>query len=183
MARTTPILRVSVRNDGGGDEQVTLSAAFDETIEENIIVQQVSQQLHDYLKLESTPIYQETSLRDSVGITYTARSKVELLVRQVDGTSSGTGSFYVSHSESEPLGGGFHIILGKKWRAKFRIPNESGAVPSGAAPLVIHGSSADKKARQEEAKRRQDEARKKLKEAEEAKKAANGSAAQSASAG
>ncbi|KAL4941871.1 hypothetical protein BDV06DRAFT_222702 [Aspergillus oleicola] len=171
---TRTILNVIVRNAYGGDEEAPLQAALDETIEGNIIVRHVSQQLHDHLKLDNTPFYPATSLLDSHAISYTAHSKVDLSVEQVNGTSSHIAPFYVSHNESGPLGGGFHIILGKDWRRRFRIPNESGVVSYGAAPTVIHGSSAEKKAREADAKKRQDEARKRLRQVEDSKRKKDG---------
>ncbi|KAL2831695.1 hypothetical protein BDW59DRAFT_157661 [Aspergillus cavernicola] len=135
--RTAVITTVS--NPTGQGENATLNAIIDETIVENAISQKRLDQLRDALQVIPSDLGREKSLKDSRGVSYTARSRVRLLAMPRDGHRSDPFDFYIVESQDMHITGRYDILLAKGWTDKF--PANDPRTYSAAPTELLKGNS------------------------------------------
>ncbi|KAL3458636.1 hypothetical protein BJX64DRAFT_266297 [Aspergillus heterothallicus] len=159
-------VKINVRDAHGREDAVPLDATIDQTIRENIILQQVFTRLKLLLALESTPIEAKT-IKDSYGARYTTSDTVTLLIGQTGQPWSVETVFHISESQDAAPGAGNRILLGNIIKARFSLPRADGRESVDAAPTVLcYKDSQDKKQRREDAAKKQADVRKAAKENE-----------------
>ncbi|KAL2812512.1 hypothetical protein BJX63DRAFT_396542 [Aspergillus granulosus] len=165
MDRTA--VKINVRDFHGRKDAITLDAAIDGAIRENIILEQLFKRLKPPLDLESTPTRVKT-FTDSNGAHYTASHTVTLLIGQAGRNWTTEAVFYISESQEATPGGGNRILLANSLRERFTLPRADGRESVGVAPtLLCYKDPKDQRQRKEDAEKKKADLRRVAKENQE----------------
>ncbi|RDW65828.1 uncharacterized protein DSM5745_09567 [Aspergillus mulundensis] len=99
------------------------------------------EQLLNVLQVATIPLNADKILYDSYGSSYTARSKVVLLMKPRDGRKTELLHVYVAETENAHITGRHEIILARSWREKFPVDDQDGRRTSAAPTELLKGNS------------------------------------------